>query len=112
MGHRYIGAKSRILGQILPIMEKIVEPGDCVADLMCGTSAVSAALRQKGFEVIANDLMTYSYHHAKVSLLFTEPICPTLKYEAFILDNRPPATIIPPLEISRKDAKTTKRRAI
>lgn len=71
MGHRYIGAKSRVLGEILPVIERIAGTGACVADLMCGTSAVSAALRTKGFQVIANDLMTYAYHHARVSLLFS-----------------------------------------
>lgn len=38
---------------------------------MCGTSTVSSELRKQGYRVIANDLMTYSYHHACVSLLFT-----------------------------------------
>ncbi len=72
MGHRYIGAKTRILGDILPAITDLVKPGGKVADLMCGTAAVSAALRQNGYSVIANDLMTYSYHHARVALLFTE----------------------------------------
>jgi len=71
MGYRYIGAKSRLLGQILPVIHDLVGDNAHVADLMCGTSAVSTALRQAGYQVTANDLMTYSYHHARVSLLFT-----------------------------------------
>ena len=71
MGYRYIGTKLRILPKILLVIEDIVHPGACIADLMCGTSTVSAELRRRGFRVIANDIMTYAYHHAKVSLLFT-----------------------------------------
>jgi len=77
MGYRYIGTKLRILTQILSAVEDIVRPGMCVADLMCGTSTVSAELRKRGFRVIANDIMTYAYHHARVSLLFTSS--PTFK---------------------------------
>lgn len=97
MGYRYIGAKSRVLWQIVPVIEEIVGPRARVADLMCGTSAVSAELRKNGFRVIANDLMTYAYHHARVSLLFTshpsfegaesfiEEFCPDLCQELFPL---------------------------
>jgi len=72
MGHRYIGAKTRILGEIISTIKNIVTPGAHIADLMCGTSAVSGELRKKGYRVTANDLMTYSFHHARVSLLFTK----------------------------------------
>ena len=97
MGYRYIGAKSKILTEILPVIEEIAGPGACVADLMCGTSSVSAELRRKGFSVVANDLMTYAYHHARVSLLFTshpsfelakpfiEEFCPDFSEELFPL---------------------------
>ena len=71
MGYRYIGAKNRIMEDILPAIENLVGTGAYVADLMCGTSAVSTELRKRGFRVTANDLMTYSYHHARVALLFT-----------------------------------------
>ena len=71
MGYRYIGAKSRILGEIMPVLDRVVGKGCHVADLMCGTSAVAAELRRSGYRVTANDLMTYCYHHARVSLLFT-----------------------------------------
>lgn len=73
MGYRYIGSKMRILGEILPQIEAIVGKGALIADVMCGTAVVSACLRENGYRVIANDIMTYSYHHARVSLLFTAP---------------------------------------
>ena len=72
MGYRYIGTKTRIMNAILATIREIVGKNARIADLMCGTSAVSAALREQGYSVIANDLMTYSYHHARVSLLFTK----------------------------------------
>lgn len=73
MGYRYIGAKTRIVGEILPRIQKIVGDDGHIADLMCGTGAVSAILRQHGYRVTANDLMTFCYHHARVALLFQSP---------------------------------------
>jgi adenine-specific DNA-methyltransferase len=71
MGHRYIGSKTRVLTEILASIREIIGKQGKVADLMCGTSSVSAALRRQGYSVIANDVMTYSWHHARVSLLFS-----------------------------------------
>jgi adenine-specific DNA-methyltransferase len=73
MGFRYIGAKTGIIEGVLAKVKQIVPSGSHVADLMCGTGAVSAALRREGYRVTANDVMTYSYHHARVALLFTSP---------------------------------------
>lgn len=70
MGYRYIGSKSKILDVVLDKINNLCEKGDTVADLMCGTATVSKELRKHGYKVIANDLMTYSYHHAVTSLKF------------------------------------------
>lgn len=70
MGFRYIGSKSKILDTVLEKIEALVPHGSRVADLMSGTAAVSVELRKKGFKVISNDLMTYSYHHAVTGLKF------------------------------------------
>src|SRR5437867_550787 len=70
MGYRYIGAKTRVVGEILPQIRKVVGHNAHIADLMCGTAAVSSELRQHGYQVTANDLMTFCYHHARVALLF------------------------------------------
>lgn len=69
MGFRYIGTKARILTNVLGAIERVAPKGT-IADIMCGTSTVSAGLRRMGYSVIANDVMTYSFHHARVSLLF------------------------------------------
>lgn len=73
MGYRYIGAKTRVVGEILPQIRKVVGETAHIVDLMCGTAAVSSELRQYGYQVTANDLMTFCYHHARVALLFQSP---------------------------------------
>jgi len=72
MGFRYIGTKTRLTDEILARISEIIDPGAHIVDLMCGTGSISAVLRKQGYRVTANDLMTYSYHHARVILLFTE----------------------------------------
>ncbi len=72
MGYRYIGAKTKIIPEIIQEIGRIVGKDKRISDLMCGTAAVSAALRENGYRVTANDIMTYAYHHARVSLLFNK----------------------------------------
>lgn len=69
MGHRYIGSKSKILPEVLQAIQSLAPSGAHVVDLMCGTASVSSALREAGFRVTAVDVMTYSFHHARVALL-------------------------------------------
>jgi adenine-specific DNA-methyltransferase len=73
MGFRYIGTKTALVEAVVRHISDLAPPGATVADLMAGTAAVSTALRASGYRVIANDVMTYSYHHARVALLFTAP---------------------------------------
>ncbi len=61
MGYRYIGNKSKVIDEVLDAIQKNVSRGAVVADLMCGTGSVALKLREAGFRVIANDIMTYSY---------------------------------------------------
>jgi adenine-specific DNA-methyltransferase len=70
MGYRYIGSKSKILNNVVGEITKLVPKNGTVVDLMCGTSTVSVALRMHGLSVIANDLLTFCYHHAVVNLCF------------------------------------------
>lgn len=72
MGHRYIGSKSKIINFVLEKIRKIVPDGAHVADLMTGTATVASELRRVGYQVTANDLMTYSYHHAIAGLKFRQ----------------------------------------
>lgn len=73
MSYRYIGNKSRLIGRLIPIITEIVEPGSTIADLMCGTAAVSEALRVAGYRVIASDIMTFAAQHACVRLTMDQP---------------------------------------
>ncbi len=73
MGFRYIGAKTKITEEILDEIASIAGKGSHVADLMCGTGAISAVLRENGYSVTAADIMTMSYHHARVLLLLDLP---------------------------------------
>lgn len=68
MAYRYIGNKTRLLPWLLGLISREVPPGGTVADLMCGTGSVAAALRKQGYRVIASDLMTYAVFHARVRL--------------------------------------------
>ncbi len=69
MGYRYIGTKTRIIDWVLDTISETCEQGSHVVDLMTGTAAVASALRATGYRVTANDLMTYSLHHARTALL-------------------------------------------
>ena len=71
MGFRYIGTKTKIMDMVLSEIVKAIPEKGHVIDLMCGTASVSLALRKKGFRVTAIDVMTYSYHHARVALLLS-----------------------------------------
>ncbi|WP_417657713.1 DNA adenine methylase [Pseudidiomarina aestuarii] len=70
MGYRYIGSKSKILDIVLNKIQKLAPVGSHITDLMTGTATVAIELRKLGYKVTANDLMTYSYHHAVTGLKF------------------------------------------
>lgn len=69
MSYRYIGNKSRLADEIVRAISSYVKPRARVADPMCGTAAMSAALRDRGYLVTASDLMTFATQHAQVRLL-------------------------------------------
>jgi adenine-specific DNA-methyltransferase len=69
MSYRYIGNKARITDVILEVMADYLYAGDVVADPMCGTASMSAALRARGYKVVASDILTFPVHHARVRLL-------------------------------------------
>ena len=71
MGHRYIGSKSKIINVVLKKIESIVPKNSHIVDLMTGTATVAIELRKLGYKVTANDLMTYSYHHAIIGLKYS-----------------------------------------
>ncbi|MEX1358313.1 MAG: DNA adenine methylase [Gaiellaceae bacterium] len=68
MSYRYIGNKTRLVPSIMEIVGGQLRAGAVVADLMCGTGSVSLAMRRAGFRVVAADIMTFAYLHARVRL--------------------------------------------
>lgn len=68
MSYRYIGNKTRLAGTILDVIGRYIPPPATVADPMCGTASMSAALRARGYDVIASDIMTFAIHNAQVRL--------------------------------------------
>ncbi len=96
MGFRYIGAKTKVIPEIVKKITSIAGKHSHIVDLMCGTGAVSATLKQEGFTVTAVDVMTQSYHHTVVRLLLNSP--PDFKKaQAFIEDIKLPQTTLYPL---------------
>ena len=69
MGHRYIGAKTRIVKEIIRRIQELSPAGGTIADVMCGSGAVSVALRKQGYRVIAVDVMSQACHITKTQLL-------------------------------------------
>lgn len=57
---RYMGNKGKLLGKIIPEIEKLTDEGDIVCDIMAGTNAVSYALKARN-RLITNDIQYYSY---------------------------------------------------
>lgn len=74
MSYRYIGNKTRLLPTLLDSFSDVVKDGATVADIMCGTAAVSETLRTSEYRVIASDMMTFAAHHARVRLLLSEEL--------------------------------------
>lgn len=72
MSYRYIGNKTRLADVLTDLVMERVDPGGRVADLMCGTASVSAAVRSAGYRVVASDLMTFAFQHAQVRLTMRE----------------------------------------
>lgn len=77
MGFRYIGSKDKLSDIIISEIKSTKKGAKHIIDLMAGTGLFSLALREKGFQVSAVDVMTYSFHHLNVHLFLSE--APTFK---------------------------------
>lgn len=58
---RYLGNKSSISHEIVEAIKLIARPGDLIVDAFSGSLAVSASLRQSGFQVACNDINHFSW---------------------------------------------------
>ena len=69
MGIRFIGHKKKLLPSILEVItETVPDDTEWIADLFAGTATVSAGLKQEGYHVIANDLLSQSQVSARALL--------------------------------------------
>lgn len=71
--YRYIGNKTKLLPVLMEIIAEEAPLNATIVDLMSGTGSVAVSLRQRGYHVIASDMMTYSKHHLVTQLLLNEP---------------------------------------
>lgn len=69
--YRYIGNKTKLLPHIMEKTRELIGSEGVVADIMAGTGLVSLEFRKNGYNVIASDMMTYSYHHLNTHLLLS-----------------------------------------
>lgn len=72
MAYRYLGNKARLAGWVVDAIASRVAAGATVADPMCGTAAVSRELADRGYRVLAADLLRFPTLHARARLLVDE----------------------------------------
>lgn len=70
--YRYIGNKTKLLSFIMDRTNELIGDTGTVADIMAGTGTVALEYKRKGYNVIASDVMTYSYHHLVSNLLLNQ----------------------------------------
>jgi len=85
MGYRYIGSKDKLTEIVISEIQAINIKAKKIIDLMAGTGLMSLALRENGYTVLANDVMTYSFHHLNRHLLLSKE--PPFKNISLIIDN-------------------------
>lgn len=66
---RYLGNKLHSVKEIVDSICKVSKNSDLVADLFCGTSVISRALRIANRRVLANDILSHCVVMAKANLL-------------------------------------------
>lgn len=70
MSYRYLGNKTKLANWVVEIITNLVPQDSKIADPMCGTGAISEALAQKGYTVLAADILKFPTLHANARLLF------------------------------------------
>ena len=73
VSYRYLGNKSKLADWIVGKISDVIPKGASIADPMCGTASVSAALAQAGYSVIAADALKFPVMHARARLLAKKP---------------------------------------
>ena len=58
---RYIGCKLNLLSHIEKVVADLGIQNGTFCDLFAGTASVAAHFKQRGFQIISNDLRGFSY---------------------------------------------------
>lgn len=75
----YIGSKLSLMDFLTENIERVCQTeGGIFADLFAGTGIVGATFRQKGYEVLSNDIQYYSYVLNKHYIENTETVDPAI----------------------------------
>src|SRR5690606_9313758 len=69
---RYIGCKTLLLDWIEEIITKIGITGGVFADLFTGTTTVAQHFKGLGYQIIASDIMYFSYAFQKTYITLNE----------------------------------------
>ena len=65
MIQRYLGNKTAIVNSIIEEIDIICKKGDYICDVFAGTMSVAVNLKLNGYNVIANDINSFSYVFGK-----------------------------------------------
>ena len=72
---RYIGGKALMLGHIIDTVEKETKNVESVIDIFSGSGIVGNAFKSKGYNVLLNDFLYFSYVIARGTVgIFEEPV--------------------------------------
>lgn len=66
---RYLGGKSRLAPAIYDFTRQVAPTVDTLTDLFVGSGALSSYFKERGFKVVVNDLLFFSYAMARGSLV-------------------------------------------
>ena len=110
---RYIGGKALLLDYIIETINSEAENVNTVIDIFSGSGVVGNALKAKGYSVLSNDFLYFSYVIARGTVgISTEPLFANFKFDVIDylnhltwrilnirLNNVSYITIIPPMKI-------------
>ena len=68
---RYIGNKTRLLGEIEAFIRRMGAEGETLFDVFAGTASVGRHFKDRGYRVISNDIMRYSFVLQKAKIAAT-----------------------------------------
>ncbi len=80
MIQRYLGNKASIIDSIIEEVDNLCDKGDIVCDIFSGTMSVALNLKLNGYNVISNDINSFSYVFGKSYLLNND--IPSINFES------------------------------